>query len=457
MTRGPKCPPRPTIWFETEDFFEHFDRAPKATGIQRVQMEVFAEAKQYRWARGEIRFCRLNRLTQRFRPVDFDALERVFHHPPLTSAPPPFAPNRHPLTAWILNERYKFRNTRHRFYSRIGDWVERMRRRGEGARDNPFAPGDILVCLGIAWENPQYGELIARARRDWGMRFAILIYDLIPVTHPHWVTPHGSKVFRRWVDSMIENADLLLTISSYVRSTVLAYAAKQRLTLASAKVLPLGSGFRILDATVRDSAIARLPARYVLFVSTLAIRKNHQLLMRVWRRLVEKHGADRVPPLVFVGQRGWMLDDFMNELIASRYLDGKIIVLSDLSDAEINEVYRRCLFSVYPSLVEGWGLPIAESLEHGKPCVASNRTSMPEVGGDLVDYIDPEDDAAVTATIERVIFDDAYRNGRAARIRAEYRPRSWAECIEALIADLDALCDADQKNLGVTQVAGYRS
>jgi glycosyltransferase involved in cell wall biosynthesis len=76
-------------------------------------------------------------------------------------------------------------------------------------------------------------------------------------------------------------------------------------------------------------------------------------------------------------------------------------------------IVRAC-FTVFPSLCEGWGLPIAESLAHGKFFVASNRTSIPEVGGDLIDYFDPSDDDDALAKIERLLFEPGYLAAREA-------------------------------------------
>jgi glycosyltransferase involved in cell wall biosynthesis len=197
-----------------------------------------------------------------------------------------------------------------------------------------------------------------------------------------------------------------------------------------------GSGLndRLLSGAERTIS---LPQRYVLFVSTIEIRKNHRLLVKVWRQLLERHGADAVPALIFAGQIGWLVDDLLAELTASDYLDGKIVLLPGLSDAELRQAYRSSLFTVFPSLCEGWGLPIAESLMHGKFCVASNRTSIPEVGGDLVDYFDPSNEADALAKIERLLLDPGYLKAREARLQAEYRPRTWADCVHALIGKLD--------------------
>jgi glycosyltransferase involved in cell wall biosynthesis len=206
--------------------------------------------------------------------------------------------------------------------------------------------------------------------------------------------------------------------------------------LPRVEVVELGSGLsdRPLDA---DEKVIGFPRPFVLFVSTIEVRKNHRLLVRVWRRLLERHGADAIPTLIFAGQIGWLVDDLMADLAASGYLGGKIVLMPGLSEAELRQAYRSCLFTVFPSLCEGWGLPVAESLVQGKFCVASNCTSIPEVGGDLIDYFDPTDDDDALAKIERVLLDPAYLAAREARLRAQYRPRTWADCVSALVGKLD--------------------
>jgi glycosyltransferase involved in cell wall biosynthesis len=78
-------------------------------------------------------------------------------------------------------------------------------------------------------------------------------------------------------------------------------------------------------------------------------------------------------------------------------------------------------------------LPIAESLAHGKFCIASNRTSIPEVGGNLVDYFDPADEDDALAKIERPLLDPAYLATREAQVRTGYRRRTWSDCVHVLM------------------------
>jgi glycosyltransferase involved in cell wall biosynthesis len=206
--------------------------------------------------------------------------------------------------------------------------------------------------------------------------------------------------------------------------------------------LQLGSGF-CDPRTAGEQATTSLPARYVLLVSTIELRKNHRLLVRVWQRLLERHGANLVPNLIFAGKIGWLVEDLLADLEASNYLNGKIILLRSLSDAQLQQAYRSCLFTVFPSLCEGWGLPVAESLAHGKFCVASNHTAIPEAGGNLIDYFDPLNEDDALAKIERPLIEPGYLAAREAQLRAEYRPRTWADCVHALIGALDQTVPQD--------------
>jgi len=198
-------------------------------------------------------------------------------------------------------------------------------------------------------------------------------------------------------------------------------------------VVRIGAGFPGQQKASSEQ-VRNEPEGYVLYVSTIEARKNHALLLRVWRRLIERHGAAAVPPLLFVGRAGWHIEELLDGLKASGNLGGKVTIASDWSDAEVKEAYRRCRFTVFPSLTEGWGSPVGESLLYGKFCVASNRASLPEVGGDLLDYFDPADDDDAFEKIERVIFRKGYLETREARIRDEYRSPTWADCARALVA-----------------------
>jgi hypothetical protein len=126
--------------------------------------------------------------------------------------------------------------------------------------------------------------------------------------------------------------------------------------------------------------------------------------------------------------------DLYAQLEASGYLGGRIRVLHDLTDAELATLYRGCLFTLFPSFVEGWGLPVGESLSYGKPCIASDASAIPEVGGALVDYLDPHNLRSGVAAVRRFLQDRPALAARQAEIERDFRPRGWAAVGEEFFA-----------------------
>jgi glycosyltransferase involved in cell wall biosynthesis len=429
---------QPVVWFEVEDFLRYFDHFRNPTGLQRVPFEIYLEAERLYGRSGRVRFCRLSAYSKQLRPISFDAISSQYLNPPGASAPwrTIWAPARalselrSVLPIIVRHPRFFFSIFKAAARDLIGMRLHRYR------FERLVQPGDIIVSLGAAWGVPHYMKHMAEAKRRYGVKFSILIHDLIPIEYESLVEQHHVVQFRNWLEEAIPVADVVLTTSKHSRNALQKLAADSGWLLPRVEVVEPGSGLndRLLSGTERTP---NLPQRYVLFVSTIEIRKNHRLLVKVWRQLLERHGADAVPALIFAGQIGWLVDDLLAELTASDYLGGKIVLLPGLSDAELRQAYRSSLFTVFPSLCEGWGLPVAESLVHGKFCVASDRTSIPEVGGDLVDYFDPSNEADALAKIERLLLDPGYLKAREARLRAEYRPRTWADCVHALIGKLD--------------------
>ena len=429
---------RSTIWVDVADFLEFFRYLERPTGIQRVEMEIFRELVRLEQPWGTIRFCRLDQSADRFEDIEFETLVRVFHDPAVV-----------PGSIYHRLLRPLRRTLRAK---QLAYW----RPAPLGARAESFRSGDVLVCLGTSWENPRYVELLRRAR-ELGVRIAALIHDIIPVACPELVEVALLRRFEPWLEGVLSNSDLVLTNSRHTRDTLCDYAARRQLATPPVQVLRFGSGFAAVAAADAAPADTAFPQPFVLYVSTIEVRKNHALLLRVWRRLIERHGAAAVPRLLFMGRIGWLIEDVLAELSLDGPLRDNVIIRSGLSDAEVAAAYRQCLFTVFPSLMEGWGLPVEESLEQGKLCVASNRGAIPEVAGDLVDYFDPADDTSAVAAIERPIFDHKYRCAREAQIRQEFRPRSWRDCVASLVANLEQLAaeTAPRKTL-VTESAGAR-
>jgi glycosyltransferase involved in cell wall biosynthesis len=172
---------------------------------------------------------------------------------------------------------------------------------------------------------------------------------------------------------------------------------------------------------------------FALSVCHLDVRKNPDLLISVWERLVAIHGPERIPLLVLAGHRGRGAAEILGRIRSSGKVEGRVRFLERVTDRTLGMLYRDALFMVFASRAEGWGLPVAEALCHGKAVICSNATSLPEVGGDLCDYFHPDDLDGAYRLIERAIFEPRWREARGDRVRREFRPRSWDESFEEML------------------------
>jgi glycosyltransferase involved in cell wall biosynthesis len=116
-----------------------------------------------------------------------------------------------------------------------------------------------------------------------------------------------------------------------------------------------------------------------------------------------------------------------------------IVLLQGASDGELSWLYRNCLWTLYPSLYEGWGLPVSESLAHGKFCLASDSSSLPEAGQGLARHLDPLDFRAWDAAIRELLSSPAIVAEAEQRIRQSYRPMTWQQSAEQLASHLSEL------------------
>jgi glycosyltransferase involved in cell wall biosynthesis len=308
-----------------------------------------------------------------------------------------------------------------------------------------FVGGDVLLSPGGSWEDPSYLAVVRRWQ-EVGLRLVPLVYDLIPHKFPQFYPCWFPPQFEAWLKDLLGLADSVVTISESSRRDLLGFGKAAQIPLPPLQVIRLGD----LLPTHRPAEMpGQLPSfaageAFVLSVGTVEIRKNHALLYHVWRRLIEEHG-DAVPPLVIAGQRGWLCDELQHQIRLDPLVAGKVIQLEDLHDGELSFLYDHCLFTLFPSHYEGWGLPVCESLAHGKFCIASDRSSLPEIAGNLIDYHDPFDFSACKTLVERALFDSAYRCRREEEIRTHFRQTSWGDCAAELWSILTNVADREAR------------
>lgn len=163
---------------------------------------------------------------------------------------------------------------------------------------------------------------------------------------------------------------------------------------------------------------------FIACVGTVEVRKNHTLLYYVYKLAAER-GVE-LPQLVIVGSRGWHTCDLQHLLDNDPSIKGKILLLSGVDDSGLTWVFENCLFSMYPSMYEGWGLPVAESLAHGKLSLACKNSSIPEIAGDLIDYFSPFSTDECLQLVQKYLV-VSVRKQREDRIRQEYKTTTWKD------------------------------
>ena len=283
-----------------------------------------------------------------------------------------------------------------------------------------LGPDDTLLSLGGGWTTDPEARFYRRLHDETGVRIAHLLFDMIPIVRPDFFPPRTREVFEPWLRAMTALSERVFVISRQTERDFAEFCERENLPTPQIDVVRLGDELRPGGGSATWPAGLPADRPFVLAVGTVEIRKNHGLLVDVWRRL------ESPPLLVIAGRDGW-LADLDARLDAEPEVRPHVVRLRDVNDAQLGRLYDAALLTVYPSLYEGWGLPVAESLARGKICVASAATSIPEIAPTLTELCDPQDVEAWTATIWRLVVDAELRRRREAQIRLEYRQTSWRE------------------------------
>lgn len=284
----------------------------------------------------------------------------------------------------------------------------------------------VVISGGLDWEHKDLRALWALKQR-YKFQYCAIVYDLIPIMFPHYLPRGYTEVLTDYFGELYWLADRVMCISEATRRDWLRFCDELAAQAVPAQVFPLGSDVR----SVAQDALPKLPAqlvdkRYALFVSTIEPRKNHRLLYDAWDDCVRKKLIDAERDrLVFVGRSGWSMDDFLRELSLNPATRDTVIILNNINDSQLNLIYQKCAFVVFPSLYEGFGLPLAETLGHGKPCISSDSGALPEIGGNLVMRLGVKDTAGWTHAIAHYMNSPDELKTWADRIAKEYRPITW--------------------------------
>jgi glycosyltransferase involved in cell wall biosynthesis len=255
---------------------------------------------------------------------------------------------------------------------------------------------------------------------------------MVPIVMPHVCLDYVTTAFGSYFERVSPRIDILVSISNNTEKDFLERYGKQLKPELKKVVIRHGDDLKH-DNPLKPRNLSIDREDFILCVGTIEARKNHYLLYQTYR-LAHMQGID-LPKLVIVGREGWLAEPAIYALKNDPAIKDKIVFAGPISDNELSWLYANCLFTVFPSLYEGWGLPVAESLAFGKVCAASATSSIPEIGGSLNRYFSPYDPAACLKILEGLL-DKNERQEAEATIADKYKLTYWHDTAEQLSKSL---------------------
>jgi len=308
--------------------------------------------------------------------------------------------------------------------------------------------GFIRWCVGknyaLNWQRPEAGsvllntghsgldctEYVEHVRRHglWPLYF---LHDLIPISFPEYGRPGEADKHRRRLVAMLTTARGLIVNSAATGKELETHAARLGLP-----VLPWVAAHLAPPRFLPPAAERPMTEPYFVVLGTIEPRKNHLLLLHLWRQMFMELGA-RTPRLVVIGQRGWECEQVVDMLDRCEVLRGVVIELAECDDAALATWLHHAQALLFPSFAEGYGIPLVEALSLGTPVIASDLPVFHELAGEIPEYLDPMDGLAwKRLVLDYALPGSARRTAQLSRM-AGWQAPTWQahfEQVEAFMA-----------------------
>lgn len=272
-------------------------------------------------------------------------------------------------------------------------------------RTQPFEPqsGDQLVLLDSSWHSQHFSQI--EALRKNGLGIVAVMYDLLPVTHPHLFEKRLKDTYNTWFDWIIHQADGFMAISMSVRDEMCA-AVRDRIGAQAADTRFFGHFHLGSELDLRQPEAAISPSLAQVFdsdetvflaVGTIEPRKNHQYLLDAFNLAWASGSKAR---LCIIGRIGWKCEDLLERIRTHKAYGSRLFLLNDVDDSGLEFAYQNASALVFSSLAEGFGLPIVEAMQRGLPVMGSDIPVFREVGGLYMAYFDLTAPASLATLVQ---------------------------------------------------------
>lgn len=290
-----------------------------------------------------------------------------------------------------------------------------------------FLEGRTVISVGFDWDMSNY-PLLIQIKKKYPFRFVAFFHDAIYFFHPEWCPdPKFPSLFRNFFLDLVSLADIVICNSVHTKMQYFEMSKRLDCNPPVAFSVLLGGNDNYKEKNIDNVdhlEILGIRKPFVLYVSTIEPRKNHIVLLHIWDQLVANYSPN-IPDLVFVGNLRVGSESLFTYIDSHPYLKGKIKFLSQIPDIQLSSLYQETLFTVFPSLDEGYGLGASESLQYGKACIISSCPALIEATQGLMPIIPVNDLNRWVEVVSRCINDQGYLCSLEELIKNKYAFRSW--------------------------------
>ena len=268
-----------------------------------------------------------------------------------------------------------------------------------------FREGDKFMLLDASWGIISEHLPLVQRLADVGGQLITVVHDLIPLIHPLSVTPRMTEEFKEWFENLVLKSDRIICVSKSTAMDLIAYVARKDLaTKPNLRIgwWRLGADFddeENFSISPEAKIVTTSETPYFLSVGTLEPRKCYPIALDAFERLWSR-GIDA--RYVIIGQAGWQSESLQHRIKQHGEFGRRLLWLDKASDADLHHCYAHARALVYPSMIEGFGLPLVEAGRYGLPVIASDLPVFHEIGGDHVRYFNLLDSIDLADKIEEL-------------------------------------------------------
>lgn len=267
-------------------------------------------------------------------------------------------------------------------------------------------------------------------------RPVFVVYDLIPLMYPEYCRAGERHKHEQRIRLMLECAVGLVTISKQTFDQLERWAKDQGLKMPPSVVAPLAPAS--LPPSAFDMTRRSFERPYFVVLGTIEPRKNHLLLLNLWRELVVSMGAD-APHLVIIGQRGWECENVVDILERCDSVRPYVHELNSCPDEELVNHIKHAQALLFPSFAEGYGMPLVEALQLGTPVIASNLPVFQEIAPNVPESLHPLDGVGWLQAVRDYTRSDHPRRIAQLQRLQDWRCPNWADHFSAVDGLLESL------------------